>query len=145
VLAYLNNNNKNINLQIHLIILILEQQILNLNNFITNFIISNFDKQLKQSLKIENKLNNFLKNKIIFVFILFKTQKLLNAITIRNASCAISLRLQLFIIIVLLLISLFFALLLKRAISSYLYCYRFISLFALLYFFSRSIYTLINL
>ena len=119
---------------------------LNLNNFIINLVISNFNKQLKQSLKIENKLNNFLKNKIIFVFILFETQKLLNATTIKNASCTINLYLQLFVAIVLLSISLFFILLLKRATLSRSHRYRFIFLFALLlYFLSRSIYILIDL
>jgi len=148
VLACLNNNSKDINSQIRLTISILKQQILNLNSSIIDLIISNFNKQLKQSLKIKSKLDNFFKKKIVFVFILIKTQKLLNAITIKNISCTIDSRLQLsiFATTIFLSILLFFILLLKRAILFCFYCYRSISLSALLlYFFNRNIYTFIDL
>jgi len=108
---------------------------LNLNNFITNLVISSFNKQLKQSLKMKNKLNDFLKNKIIFAFTSLKAQKLLNAITMRDASCAINSRLQSFVAIVSSSISLFFASSLKRTTLSRSHRHRFISLFALLSYF----------
>ena len=91
MLARLNDNNNDINSQIRLIILILKQQIFNLNSSIIDLAISVFNKQLKQLLKMENKFDNFLKNKIVFVFTSIKMQKFLNAIIINAVSCAIDL------------------------------------------------------
>ena len=44
-------------------------------------IIEYFEKQHKQATKIKEKLNDFLKSKIVFIITLIKRQKLLNATT----------------------------------------------------------------
>ena len=53
----------------------------NLNSSLNILMIESFKKQQKQSVKIENKLNDFLKNKIAFTMILMKRQKLLDVNT----------------------------------------------------------------
>ena len=70
------------NSQIRTAIFILNQQMLNLNNFMIVLIIESFEKQHKQATKIKNKLNDFLKNKIIFIITSMKNQKLLTTTTI---------------------------------------------------------------
>ena len=53
----------------------------NLNNSLNALMIESFEKQQKQNVKIENKLNDFLKDKIAFIMTSMKRRKLLNVNT----------------------------------------------------------------
>ena len=54
---------------------------LNLNNLLNVLMIENFKKQQEQNVKIENKLNDFLKSKIAFTMTSMKRRKLLDVNT----------------------------------------------------------------
>ena len=82
------------NSQIRTVIFILNQQMLNLNNFMIVLMIECFEKQHEQTTKMKKKLNDFLKNKIIFIMISIKRQKLLNAATATTIFIFINSRLQ---------------------------------------------------
>ena len=92
MLVCLNNQNKDIDSQIQIAISILDQQILNLNSSITSLIINDFDKHFEYTLKIEDKLDNFLENKIVFQIISIKLSKLLNTTILIDISLSINLR-----------------------------------------------------
>ena len=47
----------------------------NLNSSLNILIIENFEKQQEQNVKIENKLNDFLKSKIVFTMTSMKRRK----------------------------------------------------------------------
>ena len=72
MLKHFNDDDKNLNSQIRIAISILKQQILNLNVFLIDLINKSFKKQKEIIVTIVNKLDNFLKSKIIFTMTFVK-------------------------------------------------------------------------
>ena len=81
VLSRFENKDRNLNSQVRTIISILNQQMFNLNSSLNVLIIENFEKQQKQSVKIESKLNDFLNDKIAFIMTSMKRRKFLDVNT----------------------------------------------------------------
>ena len=67
----------------------------NLNNSLNILMTEIFEKQQEQSVKIENKLNDFLKNKIVFTMTSMKRRKLFDVNT-KKASISIDSQFQRF-------------------------------------------------
>ena len=84
VVANFNDKNRNMNSQIRTTISILDQQMLNLNAFLINKLTKNFKNQHQQTMRMKNKLNDFLKSKITFTMISVKRQKMLQFIAISD-------------------------------------------------------------